>query len=53
MQRLPPNYQSILEAHEAEVKAHFGDRFYDRIIEGEFSPMDFLELKRFLATLIQ
>jgi hypothetical protein len=52
MQVLPTKYLDLVTTHETAIKNQFGDALYQRFVAGRYSLREFMELKRFLKTLI-
>ncbi len=50
--QLPKKFKALIEQYETEIRAELGDAIYDRLVEGRYRPIDFLNVRRFLATLI-
>jgi hypothetical protein len=48
---IPPKLLPIVQAKEAEITAKFGAPFYQRLVEGKYTPPEFWAVWQFLAKL--
>lgn len=51
MPALPPKLKQVVEANEAAVIEKFGEPFYQRLVQGKYTPPEFWAAWQFLAKL--